>query len=77
MPASESPLAQAERHVQEAEQRVARQSRLIHDLERDGHTQLALQAREVLRTLQRTLELSRVHLQLERQHAPKPPAEPH
>ncbi|HET8995242.1 MAG TPA: hypothetical protein VFN42_01105 [Acetobacteraceae bacterium] len=76
MPSSEGPLSQAARHVMEAEQRVARQSRLLHELERDGHSRLATEARKVLQTLQRTLELSRNHLRLEQEYAGKRPAKP-
>lgn len=76
MPPFEDPLSQATRHVVEAEERVARQSRLLYELERDGHSRLAMEARKILQTLQRTLELSRNHLRLEQEYAAKPPSKP-
>ena len=61
-------LAQAHRHLLEAETHVARQVKLIENLERDGHVRLAAQAREVLHTLEHTLNLARDHLRLEQEH---------
>ncbi|MBX6745165.1 MAG: hypothetical protein IRY87_24285 [Acetobacteraceae bacterium] len=69
----EDALAQAERHVREAEGHIAHQLRIIEELDRDDHPRAAAMAREVLRTLQRSLELAREHLRLEqeaRDHGP-------
>lgn len=74
MAAPEDPIAQAQRHVLEAEAHIARQSRLIEELERDGHTRMATQARLVRDTLQHTLELAREHLRLEQKHYGKAPS---
>ncbi len=68
MAAPEDPIAQAQRHVREAEAHIARQSKLIEELERDGHTRMAEQARTVLNTIRHTLELARQHLRLEQKH---------
>jgi hypothetical protein len=74
MPSSDSPVAVAERHVAEAEQRVARQRRLIEELVRDKHLVTAEQARKVLRLLEDSLRLARIHLELERAHYGRPGA---
>lgn len=66
MTAGESPLAMSERHVREGEQRVARQERLVAELDHEGHPEMALQAQKLLETLQDTLRLSREHLAIER-----------
>ncbi len=68
MPQTESPVAVAERHVAEAERRIARQRKLIEQLERDKHTVAADHGRKVLVVLQDSLRLARVHLELEREH---------
>lgn len=64
----EEALAQAHRHVLEAESHVAHQLKLIEELERDGHNRMVAQAQSVLRTLQHTLDLAREHLRLEQEH---------
>jgi hypothetical protein len=62
----ESALAQARRHVAQAEDHVARQKTLIERLSKDEkHHALAAEAREILHTLEHTLELARQHLALE------------
>ena len=48
----------ARRHVAEGEAHVARQEALIVKLDRDGHTELAVEARELLATLQASLRLT-------------------
>ncbi|WP_149539370.1 hypothetical protein [Siccirubricoccus phaeus] len=63
----EDALAQSERHVREAEGHVAHQLRVIAELDRDNHPRAAALAREVLGTLQRSLELAREHLRLEQE----------
>jgi hypothetical protein len=54
----------ARRHVAEGEERVARQEILIAELDRDGHPELAVEAREILTTLQTSLQLQRDDLSL-------------
>ena len=62
----EDPIAQARRHVREAEGHVARQETLIERLSHnDNHAALAEQAREILGTLRQSLSLAREHLELE------------
>ena len=68
----EDPVAQAERHVREAENRIARQRSLIYELESHGHTASANDARDLLKTFQDTLTVARNHLRIEReQHKPR------
>lgn len=59
-------LEMAERHVREADARVARQIELIAELERDQHFEAARRGRELLATLTDTLNIARRHLQIER-----------
>jgi hypothetical protein len=62
----EDPVAQARRHVRQAEGHVARQEALVERLSDNvKHAALADQAGEVLDTLRRTLSLAREHLALE------------
>ena len=63
----EDPLAQAERHVTEAEARIARQREIIAELDRDGHERTAAKARQLLATFQQTLDLARNRLRIQRQ----------
>jgi adenine-specific DNA methylase len=66
-------LTRAEHHVREGERRVARQADLVEMLERGGHSSLVPPARELLTTLQESLEAARRHLRIEREaHAPAP-----
>jgi hypothetical protein len=66
---AEDPLAQAERHVREGEQRVAEQVDRIMRMKADGDSERAITAGEaVLATLRRTLELSRERLEMEQAH---------
>ena len=55
---TEDLLSMARRHVAEGEAHVARQEALIVKLDRDGHTELAFEARELLATLQTSLRLA-------------------
>ena len=55
--APEDALAKAERHVREGEERIARQTTLVEELERDGHVHAAEKGRVLLATLQGTLDL--------------------
>ena len=65
---AEDPLAQAERHVCEGEQRVAKQIELITRMKADRDSEpLVAAAETALAIMQRTLDLSREHLALERQ----------
>jgi len=59
-----SDLELAERHVVEAEVRIARQQQLIDRMERDKHPEVAARARAILVTFNATLELMREHLEL-------------
>jgi len=62
----EDPVAQARRHVAEAEDRIARQEALVARLLLDNkHLALADEGKEILATLKRTLSLAREHLALE------------
>lgn len=67
MSQSEDDLAQAERHVREGEGHVAHMLAIIKELEADHHPGAAERARKVLATLQRSLELARGHLRIERE----------
>lgn len=71
---SESPVEIARRHVSEAEIRIARQQRLIETLERDKHPRMVPHAQKVLDVLKESLELARVHLELEIKHYGDTPA---
>jgi len=64
---TEDPLAQAERHVREGEQRIAKQIDRIARMKADGDSERAIAAGEgVLVTLQWSLDLARMHLAWER-----------
>jgi hypothetical protein len=70
----ESPLSQAQRHVLENEQRVARQRDIIAEMDRDEHPKVAAKARRLLETMEETLRLARQHLEFEKGRcAPMPP----
>lgn len=63
---TEEPIAQASRHVVEAQRHVARQEILVARLSGDPrHAELAAEARNILDTLNHTLSLARQHLELE------------
>ena len=63
---SQDHLNRTERHVREGERRVARQAALVEILERNGHSSLVPEARKLLTTLQRCVELARHNLVIER-----------
>jgi hypothetical protein len=63
----ESVLVEAERHVREAEERVARQATFIEKLERDGHARASEEARKLLASFEQTLDVQRQHLAVERE----------
>ena len=65
---TENQVAQAERHVREAEQHVANQLATIERLRRDREQQARLGAKAayLLARLRKSLELSREHLRRER-----------
>ncbi|MBV9527750.1 MAG: hypothetical protein JOZ79_05210 [Sphingomonas sp.] len=67
---NETPLAQAERHVREAEARILRQHELISRLAREGHD--TAEAEKLLRTLLQTLAPMRDHLAMEQRSAEQP-----
>jgi hypothetical protein len=52
----------ARRHVAEGEKRVEHQASLIAELDRDGRTELTVQARELLTTFETSLKLMREDL---------------
>lgn len=47
-------LAQAEAHVAQGEVHLARQREIVSELERDGHDEAALTARDLLATFEQT-----------------------
>jgi hypothetical protein len=55
-------LALAERHVQEAEERVARQAATLARLEEAGHGWAADQSRMMLAAMRESLNMARAHL---------------
>lgn len=67
-------LTRAEKHVREGERRVAKQADLVEILERDGDSSLVPLARNLLTTLQESLELARRHLRAEREEQALAPA---
>jgi len=62
MGTSEYAVALAERHVQEAEERVARQAAIAAGLDEAGHGWAADEARKMLEPMQITLNIARSHL---------------
>jgi hypothetical protein len=70
---TEDPLTMIRRHVLEAEGHVARQRAFVAKLVRSGNAVVAADARVVLATLEKSLELAREHLSTEiekRSHKP-------
>jgi hypothetical protein len=63
----ETPLAMARRHVAEAEERVARQRKILAEMQADNQPAAAHAAQRVLATMERTLATLREHLRLEEQ----------
>lgn len=55
---SEDALAMEERRVREGEARIAWQEEILAELNRAGHSSAAEAARELLTTMQHTLQLS-------------------
>lgn len=66
MAGNETHLQQAERHVREGARRIADLEARIDELERDGHANAAVIAKELLETLEKTQELAIDHLNIER-----------
>jgi predicted nuclease with RNAse H fold len=62
----EDSLAAATRHFKECEQRLARQKTRVAQLEQGGHSDLAAEARSVLKLLEEALQLAGVRLRSER-----------
>ncbi len=60
----ETPLEKGERHVAEAEMRIARQNQIIAELDRDDHPHAAARARRVLAVMEQTLQVLRQHLKI-------------
>lgn len=73
MEAADDPLAMAERHVREAEARIARQEETIAEMDRDDHPRAAATGREVLEMLRKTRDLMRGHLESLRAEAGRRP----
>ena len=71
MRSAEDPIAQARRHVAEAQDHIARQEALVIRLSSDlRDAALAAEAQEILHTLKHTLSLARQHLDLELKNQP-------
>lgn len=64
---AEDSLAQAERHVREAEGHIVAQEARIAELARDGRE--TAPAESLLETMRKSLELARQHLDQEREEA--------
>jgi ferritin-like metal-binding protein YciE len=62
-PTRETPLQQAERHVREAEHHVAVLERILGRLTDKGDAETERLARDVLKNLQRSLEIAREHVE--------------
>jgi hypothetical protein len=58
----ETDLAEADRHIQEAEERIAHQEKVLEQLKRGGHD--FEKAQEVLKTLMETLSVMKDHRQI-------------
>lgn len=58
----ETDLAAAERRLADQEARVARQQRIVEEMERDNHPAAAAMGRTLLATLKKSLALSRNHV---------------
>jgi hypothetical protein len=65
----ETLMEQAERHVREADERVARQEAILADLERAGSLELLETARSLLTILRGTRKAMRDHLEIEKTRA--------
>jgi hypothetical protein len=63
----DDPLAEAARHFKECEKRVARQRERLEKLEQGGHSDLAVEARSVLKLLEENLTRASQRLRMERQ----------
>jgi hypothetical protein len=62
----EDAVARAERHVREAEERVARQAALVEALAGTGDERASAEARRLLANFEGTLAVARQHLAVER-----------
>jgi hypothetical protein len=67
VPPPEDALAQAERHVREAEAHLAHLVAIIEEVDRDDHPKAADRAKKGLATLRHSLELPRDRLRIERE----------
>ena len=63
-------IVEAERHVREGEERVARQLMLVKALDAAGRHEEASAARLLLATLTGSVDAARRHLQIEQNAAP-------
>jgi hypothetical protein len=71
-PMSAELITLCEQHVCEGEARVLRQKELLRRLEGRGHAEAARQARELLGVLTESLELARLHLDMEKRLLDRP-----
>jgi hypothetical protein len=71
MSTPETPRNETDRHIREAEERIARQEALVAKLERRGHAAAAKHAGHVLGTLQQTLETARGHRRVMLEEKPR------
>ena len=54
---AEERLAEADRHVREGMARIFRQQQVVRELEQDGHTQTAIEAKNLLLQFEDTLSV--------------------
>ena len=57
----ETPQEMAARHIAESEVRIARQKKLIEEMDRDDHPDAASRGRQVLAVFEETLRVLRRH----------------
>ena len=60
----ETPLEMGVRHVAEGEVRIARQRKIVEEMDRDNHPNAAATARRVLAVMEDPLRLLRQHLDM-------------
>lgn len=63
---AETHLDQAERHIRDGEDRIARLATLLEELGGHGHHKAAEEAKRTLMSLRCSLEIARDHLQIGR-----------
>jgi hypothetical protein len=65
----ETPLEMARRHVAQSEARIARQRKILAEMQADNHPTAADAAQRVLATMETTLAIMRDHLRLEEERS--------